>query len=57
MNEGGETFVLEPGTPPKLLARNTLEERTLASPAISHGMLFVRSDEHLIAIGNDVTHQ
>ena len=57
MNEGGETFVLEPGTPPKLLAKNALAERTLASPAISDGTLFIRSDEHLIAIGNDVKHR
>ena len=56
-NEGGETFVLEPGTPPKLLAKNALEERTLASPAISEGTLFIRSDEHLIAIGDDITRQ
>ena len=57
MNEGGETFVFAPGTPPTLLAKNTLEERTLASPAISEGTLFIRSDEHLIAIGNDVIRQ
>ena len=56
-NEGGETFVFAPGTPPTLLAKNTLEERTLASPAISEGTLFIRSDEHLIAIGNDVIRQ
>ena len=49
-NEGGETFVFEPGVPPKLLAQNQLEERTLASPAISDETLFVRTDEHLIAI-------
>ncbi len=57
MNEGGETFVFAPGTPPTLLAKNTLGERTLASPAISEGTLFIRSDEHLIAIGNDVIRQ
>ena len=46
-----------PGTSPTLLAKNTLEERTLASPAISEGTLFIRSDEHLIAIGNDIIRQ
>jgi outer membrane protein assembly factor BamB len=49
-NESGETFVFEPGVPPALLARNTLEERTLASPAIANGTLYIRTDAHLFAI-------
>lgn len=57
MNESGETFVFATGAPPTLLAKNILEERTLASPAISDGTLFIRSDEHLIAIREDVTHR
>jgi outer membrane protein assembly factor BamB len=57
MNEGGETFVFAPGVPPRLLAKNALEERTLASPAISDGTLFIRTDEHLIAIAESVTPQ
>ena len=57
MNEGGETFVFATGAPPTLLAKNSLEERTLASPAISDGTLFMRSDEHLIAIGEKLTHR
>ncbi len=51
VNEAGETFVLEAGREKKVLARNRIPERTLASPAISHGQIFLRTDEHLIAIG------
>ncbi|HYV27819.1 MAG TPA: PQQ-binding-like beta-propeller repeat protein [Candidatus Eisenbacteria bacterium] len=34
------------------LAKNELGERTFASPAISKGQLFLRSDKHLFCIGN-----
>ncbi len=51
INESGEAFVLEAGKEKKILARNSIPERTLASPAISHGQIFLRTDEHLIAIG------
>ena len=52
VNEAGEAFVLEAGREKKILARNRIPERTLASPAISHGQIFLRTDEHLIAIGS-----
>ena len=55
VNEDGETFVLEAGRKKKLLARNQIPERTLASPAISHGQIFLRTDDHLIAIGQRPT--
>jgi outer membrane protein assembly factor BamB len=51
LNEDGETIVLEAGRELKILARNRLEERMLASPAISGGQIFERSDDHLICIG------
>lgn len=51
LNEDGETVVLEAGRELKILARNQLEERMLASPAISGGQIFERSDDHLICIG------
>jgi hypothetical protein len=50
LNESGETFVLRAGRSPEVVARNRVEERTLASPAISNGTLFLRSDDNLIAI-------
>jgi hypothetical protein len=36
----------------RLLAHNSIPERPLASPAISHSQIFLRTDEHLIAIGS-----
>jgi outer membrane protein assembly factor BamB len=51
VSETGETFVLRAGRTPEVLARNELEERFLASPAISGGRLFLRSDRTLFAVG------
>jgi outer membrane protein assembly factor BamB len=51
INEGGEAFVLQAGRELKILHKNLLPERTLASPAISGGRIFLRTDEHLVAIG------
>ena len=43
MLKAGRTF--------EILARNELDERLMASPAISGGQIFIRSDSRLIAIG------
>ncbi len=51
VNEDGDAFVLGAGREKKTIARNHIPERTLASPALSHGQIFLRTDEHLIAIG------
>ena len=51
VSEDGETIVLAAGREPKILARNKLSARQLASPAISGGRLFIRSDDALYAIG------
>jgi len=51
INEDGEAWVLQAGRERKILSRNRLGERTLASPAISQGQIFVRTDEHLLCIG------
>jgi outer membrane protein assembly factor BamB len=51
LSEDGETIVVSAGRSPKILARNKLNARQLASPAISGGRLFIRSDDALIAIG------
>ena len=51
LSEDGETIVLAAGRTPKILSRNKLDARQLASPAISGGRLFVRSDGYLYAIG------
>ncbi len=51
VSETGETFVLRAGREPDVLARNNLEERFIASPAISNRHLFLRSDRTLFCIG------
>ena len=43
--------LLRAGRTLEALARNSLGERTVASPALSGGRLFIRGDEHLIPIG------
>ena len=51
VNEDGETVVLEAGPDARVVSRNALGERALASPAIAHGRLYIRTDQHLFAIG------
>jgi outer membrane protein assembly factor BamB len=50
-NDAGTTFVLKAGPKFKVLAQNALEEYCLASPAISAGQLFLRTEHHLYCIG------
>ena len=50
-SEDGETIVIAAGRTPRILARNKLDARQLASPAIARGRLFIRSDAALYAIG------
>jgi outer membrane protein assembly factor BamB len=51
LSEDGTTTVLSAGRSPRILARNKLTARQLASPAVSAGRLFIRSDNMLFAIG------
>ena len=51
LSEEGETIVVEPGREYKELARNRLDEHTQASMAVSGGRFFIRTAEHLWAIG------
>ena len=50
LSETGETTVLAPGAEFKVLARNPLGEKCQASPAISRGRIFIRSDKNLFCI-------
>jgi outer membrane protein assembly factor BamB len=49
--ESGDTVVVKAGKAPQIVARNALGERTVASPAIARGQIFVRTDRHLFSIG------
>ena len=51
LSEDGQTIVLAAGSQPRVLARNRLNARQLASPAVSGGRLFIRTDDAVIAIG------
>jgi outer membrane protein assembly factor BamB len=51
LSEDGQAIVLAAGKAPRVLARNRLNARQLASPAISGGRLFIRTDDAVIAIG------
>jgi outer membrane protein assembly factor BamB len=50
-SETGETIVLKAGRSPEVIARNDVGARLMASPAISNGQIFLRSDDQLFAIG------
>jgi outer membrane protein assembly factor BamB len=50
-SEEGVTHVVDTNTEFNSLATNDIEERTLASPAVSDGTLFLRSESHLWRIG------
>jgi outer membrane protein assembly factor BamB len=54
LSEDGQTIVLAAGStaaPPRVLARNRLNARQLASPAVAGGRIFIRTDDAVIAIG------
>jgi outer membrane protein assembly factor BamB len=51
VSETGETIVLRSGREPRIIARNDIGERLMASPAISNGQIFLRGDGRLVAIG------
>jgi outer membrane protein assembly factor BamB len=50
-NNQGQTFVVDSGPRFRLLATNELEERITASPALSGGRLFHRTDSTLWCLG------
>jgi outer membrane protein assembly factor BamB len=51
LSEQGDTTVIEAGPKFKTIAINALGERCQASPAISQGQIFIRTDKHLFCIG------
>ena len=52
LNEDGETFVLEAGDTYKEVARNDLDEMSLASPAIAGNAIYIRTRTKLYKIAN-----
>lgn len=51
LSEDGDTFVVAAGAEYKLLGKNSLEELCMATPAIAHGSIFIRTLTQLYRIG------
>ena len=51
VNDEGEVSVVAAKPVYELIATNSMGERTMASPAISGGHIFIRTDEHLYCVG------
>ena len=51
LSETGDTIVLRAGRHPQILDRSRLGVRMVASPAVSDGVFFIRTDDHLLAVG------
>jgi outer membrane protein assembly factor BamB len=47
MSEDGDTYVIQPGPQFKVVAKNSLGEMTLATPAVSRGSLIIRTASKL----------
>ena len=53
LNDDGVMHVVRPGPQYQLVASNALGEKTFASPAFSHGRMFLRGDKSLFCIGEN----
>jgi outer membrane protein assembly factor BamB len=51
VSESGETVVFRAGRTAEVLARNRLDAHFVASPAVSRGRIFLRSDDAVFAVG------
>ena len=51
VSEQGNTYVVKAGDGFPLVATNGLGERVLASPAVAEGVIYLRTDEALYAVG------
>jgi outer membrane protein assembly factor BamB len=52
-NEDGDVYVLAAEPVFRELARNTVGERVIASPAVSNNRLFIRGEHHLFCVGKN----
>jgi hypothetical protein len=51
LSEDGDTFVVQSGGEYKLIGKNSLDEMCMATPAIAHGNLIIRTSSKLYRIG------
>ncbi len=55
VSEDGEVFVFPAGPTFKRLAKNSIGEKVIATPAVANNRLFIRGQEHLFCIGKSAT--
>ena len=55
VSEDGEVFVFPAGPTFKRLAKNSIGEKVMATPAVANNRLFIRGQEHLFCIGKSAT--
>ncbi len=53
LGDNGETTVIAAGSEFKVLAKNPLGEKVQASPAVSQGQIFIRTEHHLFCIAGE----
>ncbi len=53
LSEDGDTYVIQAGSEFAVLGRNSLDEMTLATPAIARGSIFIRTASKLYRIATD----
>lgn len=53
-SEDGEIYVVKAGPQFELIATNSMGEVCMATPAISEGMIFVRTQQHVYGIGESI---
>ena len=49
-SEDGDVYVVKASAPFEVLATNPMGETAMATPAISEGILFFRTRQHLVAV-------
>ena len=54
-SEDGLVFEMKAGESPKLLTIHEMGEPLMASPALSDGVMYLRGDKHLFAVGKQVS--
>jgi outer membrane protein assembly factor BamB len=55
VSEDGEVFVFPAGPSFKRLAKNSIGEKVMATPAVANNRLFIRGHEHLFCIGKSLS--
>ena len=52
LSEDGDTFVIEAGEKFEVVGTNSLDEMTMATPAIADGSLYIRTRSELYRLSN-----